>query len=1304
MNTPIPFSERYRILSLIGHGGMGEVSKAWDNALNREVAIKLIHQDTGSDPRIRKCFYQEARAFALLRHPHILRLFDYGMTDTGQLYISMELVHGFSLHKLKSANLSLNTVIELITQILEALALAHARGLIHLDIKAENVLVTMSHNQLWTKIADFGLASLPLDMTTPLNTGFGTPAYMAPEQILNQVSLIGPCSDIYAAGIILYEALTGHLPFDEANAFQTLRAQINSPIPPIAWRDRFDSQPNDIKEELTAIVYKALNKKPWERFLSANEFKCALNNIRILNDEQQPDPIIEQIRQEADQNMSVSGIQDVPDDDINDKIRAIKAAQDSGLRWVPDKHSSDSRAPNYHEPEKLSESLETFYIIENEKLKPDSARFISKLARTKEYSTLSKDADRALTGHGIQRIICGGFGIGKTKLIKYLSENYLADKFSAITCISNQYHPISKKRLSPNEVSASIFLNLIQQLLKILSANDNSANEQANGSILTKLKSLSSDAAATLDTSFWNEASDFIVRLLSQAAQFTPVSLLIDDLQHCNIAVYRLLDRLNILVEHLPILSLVTYDPYELSASAESSKIGSMPCFHNLFANQIQLDPLPQQTLVQMLKSCWRIDDTLSQRIASASFGNPYYATALVQHLNQASRLQITHHSLFGLSPKDTAPLGVPRVIAKFFQTTLDEIALEMGIESEFYREILIRIAAFGSQMTMPELQAFWKIDNDEALADCWREAIAAWCERRMLILSQPDALQNNAVSTITFTEPWHADIIMASLPSRRARALKAQAAMALIECYEKPDFKQSWRIAQLWLEARDIISYLQSCQQSANSAFDAANLKFAFARCNNLAEFFDEIIKIQDLNNEYFKAIEWSNALILGAELAINLDNQTAFEKYCSRLSQWNETSGQAVWLAHIQRLNAKYLLRKNNLQRALETAAAAKESFEHCNDSIEAARTLIIQADCMLLMDNSENARQLIRTAMETFAQNDLPVDSANAEFRIARLEWFSGQTSQARASLQRIVGIFEENQAIIENNSARFLLEMIDFLDSPNPNSLETLQHLSLMIAEQGDEKASSHTYSALLIAAILESDWQIIHTILNIVPSKTADGALLAGTQACARSIEMTLNGNHFDADNEITTAIACFGPQNRRARAWCHTLLGAHAAITKQLKPGFQAFDRARNDFQLLNDRIGIASVILGQAALACACGQFDDAFSISLDALQAANEAELPIHSTLAMAIAASSCLQTGNFDKFELCSTNLPCTLPNFFKENWISTMNSVLRVSTELRVPQQFTEKIQQILDDLPVGQSAAPSLSMPSVELFI
>jgi tetratricopeptide (TPR) repeat protein/predicted Ser/Thr protein kinase len=259
----------FRILEHIGAGGMGEVYRAHDQHLKRSVAIKVLHAGTLSNPDARHHFRKEALTLSKLNHPHIATVFDFD-TQEGVDFLVMEYIAGINLRQLlKEGPLSQAEIDQLAPQLLEGLTAAHRQGVIHCDLKPENLRVT-PEGQL--KILDFGLAKFTRpagDASTTLNIGeslhaAGTLPYMSPEQIRNQD--IGAQSDIYAAGAVLYEMATGRRPHPEQSATALINAILHrDPEPPGLLNPK-------INRSLEATICKALQKDPAKRYQSAHDF------------------------------------------------------------------------------------------------------------------------------------------------------------------------------------------------------------------------------------------------------------------------------------------------------------------------------------------------------------------------------------------------------------------------------------------------------------------------------------------------------------------------------------------------------------------------------------------------------------------------------------------------------------------------------------------------------------------------------------------------------------------------------------------------------------------------------------------------------------------------------------------------------------------------------------------------------------------------------------------------------------------------------------------------------------------------
>src|SRR5215212_3045135 len=204
--------ERYKLRALLGSGGMAEVYLAHDEVLDRDVALKLLKDQYASDEEFVERFKREARSAASLSHPHIVPIFDWGESEDGRYYITMEYLLSGTLkhHILQRGALPPQAAVEVALQIAKALRAAHERGVIHRDIKPRNILITDSGH---VKVTDFGIAHAA-EATTISDVGdiLGSAKYMSPEQAMGE--RVGPASDLYSLGVVLYEMLTGRVPFE----------------------------------------------------------------------------------------------------------------------------------------------------------------------------------------------------------------------------------------------------------------------------------------------------------------------------------------------------------------------------------------------------------------------------------------------------------------------------------------------------------------------------------------------------------------------------------------------------------------------------------------------------------------------------------------------------------------------------------------------------------------------------------------------------------------------------------------------------------------------------------------------------------------------------------------------------------------------------------------------------------------------------------------------------------------------------------------------------------------------------------
>ncbi len=269
--SPTTLAARYRLDDLIATGGMGSVYRAKDEHLGRPVAIKILKRTLADDPMFLERFRREARAAAVVNHPNVARVFDYGERG-GEPYIVMELVEGETLAERidRQGPLPWREAFDIAEQVAGALAAAHAQGVVHRDIKPANILLDASGQ---VKVTDFGIARAA-QATTLTRPGMvlGSANYVAPEQA--QGNSVGPAADMYSLGCVLFEAVTGSTPYQGANAVAIATQHVSGTVPDP--RERIP----DLPPQAAALVMRSLQKEIGKRFPSATAMAAALADAR----------------------------------------------------------------------------------------------------------------------------------------------------------------------------------------------------------------------------------------------------------------------------------------------------------------------------------------------------------------------------------------------------------------------------------------------------------------------------------------------------------------------------------------------------------------------------------------------------------------------------------------------------------------------------------------------------------------------------------------------------------------------------------------------------------------------------------------------------------------------------------------------------------------------------------------------------------------------------------------------------------------------------------------------------------------
>lgn len=308
---------RYELIELIGRGGMANVYKAKCHRLNRMVAVKILKSDLADNAEFRRRFRDESRAVAQLSHANIVSVYDVSRSDDME-YIVMELIDGITLKQYmeRRGQMDWREALHFVTQIMRALSHAHSRGIIHRDIKPQNIMVLRDGS---VKVADFGIACLADAAQTLTQEALGSVHYISPEQARGDRT--DARSDIYSSGVVLYEMLTGRLPFEGDSAVSVAIQHLSSV--PLSPRDINENVP----EALELICMKAMNPNPDRRYASAEAMLEDLEKFR-----KDPSTNMEYIRAELKEKDDVEPTQPIPADEVASAVRKTRKTDEKPLQ------------------------------------------------------------------------------------------------------------------------------------------------------------------------------------------------------------------------------------------------------------------------------------------------------------------------------------------------------------------------------------------------------------------------------------------------------------------------------------------------------------------------------------------------------------------------------------------------------------------------------------------------------------------------------------------------------------------------------------------------------------------------------------------------------------------------------------------------------------------------------------------------------------------------------------------------------------------------------------------------------------
>lgn len=684
----------YHVRELLGRGGMGSVYRATTPG-GTHVALKIIREDLLHQPEVRRRFTREARAAARLEHPNITRLLDFGV-DGGKTYMAMELITGGSLSDWRPSPPPGDLLLTVIRQILGALAYAHARGVVHRDLKPDNVLLSVDgEGHVQAKVMDFGVAWFRDEHvadSTNENVLIGTPAYMAPEQALKSTD-VSPAADLYALGVMLFELITGRLPYEGSSTAATLFAHLREPIPPL------DPRPGYAPDEaLQAVVRRLLAKHPAGRYMFA---------IDALNE-------IERCR------LSGTGSPD----------GVSRAARDTTGQWGADTTILPAHGTEFGD-EPASESAP--YALFGFRQPPFAGR-------DAELDALHGAARVAReTGSGTVALVAGELGMGRSRLVRELREQleeYGLMQAWTGTCDPSGADPDDALReafrrgLGVAGLSAAETEQRIQELLHRQRIDDE-WEQQAMLEFLLPDRIDPERRLLTTEQAQWA----LLERVLVRAGRDRPVLLTLEDVHVSDGGPARFVQWLVETPGEARWCVVLTWRP---ELGGEGTRIGrdlsELRTRAKKRLTELHLRRMTLDAMQTMVRGSVPLHRDVADAIAMRAGGNPMLAIELVRHLVDSGRLEG-----YGEAPSAPELLGdLPDGIGAILRRRLDEAAGARA-DGEAIVGLWEQLAVLGMRVTIDLAVTMFAVDGDAGELD---RALTAAVAAGVLVEEDPSVFR----------------------------------------------------------------------------------------------------------------------------------------------------------------------------------------------------------------------------------------------------------------------------------------------------------------------------------------------------------------------------------------------------------------------------------------------------------------------------------------------------------------------------------------------------------------------------------
>lgn len=979
--------DRYIITSVLGSGGMGSVYLAKDlKQGNKEVALKLIRQELCGDAKMRRRFVKESQVFSYLNHPNIVQVEHFGQTADGQLFMAMEYIRSISLQAIRDLVLPFNLIVDLAKQLLDALAHSHIRGIIHRDLKPANILLSpLSNGSVFLKLVDFGIASLPSFAQSSeefTRTVLGTPYYMAPEQSRGNISQIGPGTDIYSVGVMLFELLSGKLPYKGAVDIETILMHIEEPIPELKLRSEVSAP-----KEVCDIVRKCLAKKTWDRYVGASELSKALQALKY-DKKQSYDSIREELKSrisaseqgrvasEASANSSPQGPLSKPIS-IGPKSVELPAREHSN-DFAPVGATSASASISSDYGSNRSYDLDS---DSHPSLRSSLAQNTDLLGRDIELSQIDSSCLNAVESRPNMMIIEGDWGVGKSSLMragvkKYVDANivrYYSTMFSAsdesyslpamIECILD----------SRNVETKSLVEFLLFKFSKLR------FTQGADAETFIQFLRPSDNESPKPSTAVYQT----IIDVIAASSNEMPLVIALDDIHFADDFELGFIEAFATASQSRAMRCLLLCSLNSREATLHPNVLRTLKKltrFEGGRLRTIRLMPLPDHLMLKLFMQYYRIEQAAATLFVQYACGNPLLAREGIHMFLEERRLTCTADGIYAIAEGRGPSLNTPPLIKEIYLSYLKRVRdyLSASHEAAIIDDIVLRLAILGPSVEDALMEALFEKEGKAEFLDVLDEVI----EDLIKVDFLTEISTKQGKTALQFYNHYMVKSIISEHSMRRLRPLHKLAIAVKLDYYRSMDMRTSISLMEHF-EAIGAVDeallmkykiFKKACKEDSlyQIMYYGMQLYHVFSEKFMKIGAGGDSISYEDLR----EPIDWPFVLEQLGRSIFFMGKSLEAEQIADKLTYCGQRYNAPLLISRAQALTALYLLRHDDFEASLlslqssnEIASQREEGFEIVmNNQVTKIIVLVLQGLLSDLRASLVETKALCQSLLES------------------------------------------------------------------------------------------------------------------------------------------------------------------------------------------------------------------------------------------------------------------------------------------------------------------------------------------------